>query len=139
MSLVALIGQMLESGKITLSSKNKEDIEITAVNKRIDVNTKNKQFVKDLVASLREGSKNIGIAETLKEGPEMLKAARNMRGVVIEIANELKDAGVTVTLSYKGDVVATVGAQASSKIGRLVTGTKAIQINSLPKLIELGI
>ena len=37
---VTLMGQMLESGKITLSTKNKEDIEITAINKHININAK---------------------------------------------------------------------------------------------------
>ena len=59
MQIVTWMGQMLESGKVTLSTNNKEDLEVIAVNKRIDVNLKDKEFIKDLIASVRKGSKNI--------------------------------------------------------------------------------
>jgi hypothetical protein len=139
MQIVTMMGQILESGKLTLSTNNKEDIEVTAINKRINVNLKDKEFIKDLITIVRKGSKNISTTQTVKESPEMLKAAKNMRETLIDTANELKQAGITITLSYKGDLIATVGAQASSKLTRLITGTKAIEINSLPKLVELGI
>jgi len=139
MQIVTMMGQVIESGKVTLSTKNKESIEIIAVNKKIDVNLKDKDLIKDLVLSVRGGSKNISSTETVKESPKMVKAAKSMRETLIDTANELKQAGITITLSYKADVVATVGAHASAGISRLVTGTKAIEINSLPKLVELGI
>ena len=139
MQIVTMIGQMFESGKVTLTTKNNESIEIIAANKKIDVNLTDKEFIKDLIASVRKGSKNISSTETVKESPKMVKAAKSMRETLIDTANELKQAGITITLSYKADVVATVGAQASAGISRLVTGTKAIEINSLPKLVELGI
>ena len=139
MQIITMMGQVIESGKVTLSTKNKESIEIIAVNKKIDVNLKDKDLIKDLILSVRKGSKNISSTETVKESPKMVKAAKSMRETLIDTANELKQAGITITLSYKTDVVATVGAQASAGISRIVTGTKAIEINSLPKLVELGI
>ena len=139
MQLVTMIGQMFESGKVTLTTTNNESIEIIAANKKIDVNLKDKEFIKDLIVSVRKGSKNISQTETVKESPQMVKTTMSMRETLIDTANELKQAGITITLSYKADVVATVGAQASAGISRLVTGTKAIEINSLPKLVELGI
>jgi hypothetical protein len=140
MQLVVMLGQMIQSGKMTVSTKNKDDIEIVAVDKRIDINAKNKQFIKDIMASIRESSrKDLDVSDAVKESPEILKNARNMRDLLIDVADELKGAGITITLSYKGDVVATIGAQASSRLSRLITGTKAVEINSLPKLIELGL
>jgi len=139
MQIVTMMGQMLESGKLTLSTNNKEDLEVIAVNKRIDVNLKDTEFIKDLITSVRQGTKNISTAETDKDSPQAVKTTMNMRETLIDTANELKQAGITITLSYKANLVATVGAQASAGISRLVTGTKAIEINSLPKLIELGI
>jgi len=44
---------------------------------------------------------------------------------------------VTVTVSYKGERAVTIGAEANSKLTRLVTGTKGIEINSPRKLIEM--
>ena len=139
MQLVTMMGQMLESGKITLSIKNKESIEIRAVNKKIDVNAKNKELLKNIIASVQDGGKNLSKTETAKESPKMLKTAKRTRKMLIDIAEELKAAGITITLSYKGNVIATMGTQATAKVSRLVTGTKALEINSLLKLIELGI
>jgi hypothetical protein len=139
MQIVTMMGQMLESGKLTLSTNNKEDLEVIAVNKRIDVNLKDTEFIKDLITRVRQGAKNISTVESDKDSPQAVKTTMNMRETLIDTANELKQAGITITLSYKANLVATVGAQASAGISRLVTGTKAIEINSLPKLIELGI
>jgi hypothetical protein len=139
MQLLTMFGQMIESGEISLSTKDKEDVVIVATNKRIDINAKNKEFIKDILASIREGGKSIGAVESTKESSKKLKTAKSARRLLINSAEDLKLAGVTITLSYKGDVVATAGAQASSMLSRIMTGTKAIEINSLPKLLELGI
>jgi len=67
------VGANVESGKVTLSTNNKEALEVVAVNKRIDVNLKDNEFIKDLIASVRKGSENINIPETVKESPQMVK------------------------------------------------------------------
>jgi hypothetical protein len=54
-------------------------------------------------------------------------------------AEELSAAGLTVTLSYKGSVVVTLGSEANPKLSSMATGTKAIEINSTRKLMELGV
>jgi beta-glucosidase-like glycosyl hydrolase len=139
MQLVTMLGQMLESGKLTLSTNNKEDLEVTAANKKIDVNLKDKEFIKSLVSEVLKSNKNTSTIQTINQSSQRIKAARNMREMLIDTANELSQAGLTVTLSYKADLVATAGAQANSGISRLLTGTKALEINSLSRLAELGI
>ena len=62
-----------------------------------------------------------------------------MRPLLKDIVEDLCREGVTITVSYKGDKVATIGSEANSKLTRLVTGTKGIEINSPTKLIEMGI
>lgn len=138
MQLVTMIGQMLESGKLKISTNNTEDLEVTAANKRIDVNFKDKEFIKNLIGEVLKGNKN-GAVQTIKESPERIKAVKNMRDTLIETADELKQEGITITLSYKTDILATAGAEASAGISRILTGTKSIEINSLSKLAELGI
>jgi hypothetical protein len=54
MQLLTMFEQMIESGKIILSTKDQEDVVIVATNKRIDINAKNKEFIKDILASIRE-------------------------------------------------------------------------------------
>ena len=57
MQLVTMIGQMLESGKLKISTNNTEDLEVTAANKRIDVNLKDKEFIKNLIGEVLKGNK----------------------------------------------------------------------------------
>lgn len=139
MQLLAKIGDILESGKVTVSTRNKEDLEITAGNKKIDINAKNKVFIKDVLSSLRESKDSGGLAKTLTQGSKNLKSIKEMREALDDIAEDLKKAGITITLSYEGDLVVTMGSNASSKFSRILTGTKALEINSLQKLIELGV
>jgi hypothetical protein len=51
----------------------------------------------------------------------------------------LKDEGLTITLSYQGERLVTIGAEAKPTLSRLVTGTSAVEINNLRKLLELSI
>jgi len=139
MHFVTMMAQMFDSGKLILSTSNKEGLEVTAANKRIDVNLKDKEFVKNLISDMLKSGNSGSAIQTIRESPKSVNTAKSMREMLIETAEELRQAGITVTLSYKTDVVATAGAQASAGISRLLTGTKAIEINSLPKLVELGI
>ncbi|MCK4933688.1 hypothetical protein KAS06_03365, partial [Candidatus Bathyarchaeota archaeon] len=55
------------------------------------------------------------------------------------IAEELKNENVTITVSYKGIVVLTLGSDAKTNLSRLITGAKEIEINNLRKLIQMGL
>jgi hypothetical protein len=135
--MVTMMGQMFESGKVTLSTNNEEKIEVRAVNKRIEVNADGKEMLKKIISNVRDG--RISRTKSVKESSKLLKTDMNTHKVLFELAEELMTVGITVTFSYKGNIVAKMGADASGEISRLVTGTKAIEINSLTKLIELGI
>lgn len=131
MPLATLIAEMLKSGKVTVSSNNVEALEITADNKQIDVNSINKEFIKQTLAAAR-GNKSKGAVG-------LIKSARSTLGMLKDVAEELSEAGITVTLSYKGDLVATMGSKAKPNLSSVITGTKAIEINSPRKLVELGL
>ncbi|MCW4004186.1 MAG: hypothetical protein NWE95_09790 [Candidatus Bathyarchaeota archaeon] len=131
MPLATFIAEMLKSGKITVSANNVEAVEITADNKQIDVNSVNKDFIKQTLAATR-GNKSKGTVG-------LIKSARSTLGMLKDVAEELSEAGITVTLSYKGDLVATMGSKAKPKLSSVVTGTKALEINSPRKLLELGL
>jgi ABC-type phosphate transport system ATPase subunit len=139
MQIVDLVGQILQSGKVTVFTNNVKDAEINIANKRIDVNAVNKEFIKDTIASIRKGEKSEGISDNFKGSISVFKKTKNTIDMFKDVAEELSDAGITVTLSYEGDTVLTIGSGANSKILSLATGTKSIEINSARKLIELGI
>ncbi len=116
------LGHVITSGEVSLFADNKEALHIKAENKKIDLDVVDKKFVKDFLGSL-------GGRTSIRGRLDQVKG----------IAEELRDEELTVTLSYKGSRVVTVGAKAKPKISRVVTGTNAIEINSLRKLIELGV
>lgn len=139
MPLATIIGEMIESGKVTVSANNVEAIEIKAANKKIDINALNKDFLKQILAATRDGKKSKGTLERINATVDQIKTAQSSLSQLKEVAEELSEVGITVTLSYKGDVVVTIGSQAKPKLSRAATGTKAIEINSPRKLIELSI
>ena len=130
---------MLESGIITVSTKNAEALKIQASEKKIDVEALNKTIIKEALAATRQEGKNKGAVATIKGTINQIKTARSNLGMLKEIAEDLSEAGITVTLSYKDKVVATMGSEAKPKLSSVATGTKAIEINSPRKLLELGI
>ena len=87
---------------------------------QIDLNAIDKEFLKDVVGSAESGT-------SIKSRLAHLRS----------IAAELKEEGLTVTLSYKGDRLLTIGSEAKPKFSHLVTRAKAVEINNLRKLLEL--
>lgn len=138
MQLSAFI-KAIESGKVTVSTNDVEALEIKAASKKIDVNATNKKFLKDTLATIRKGNKTVGVREGIKGKVNGIKSVKRTFDMVKDVAEELCGAGVTVTLSYKGAVVVTLGSDANPKFSSLATRTKAIEINSPRKLIEMGI
>jgi len=139
MPLATIIAEMIESGKVTISANNVETLEIKAANKKIDINALNKEFLKQTLATARDGKKSKGTLESIKATVNQIKTAQSSLSQLKEVAEELSEVGITVTLSYKGDVVVTLGSQAKPKLSSAATGTKAIEINSPRKLVELSI
>jgi hypothetical protein len=116
------LGHFVKSGEVTLFTDDVKALQIKAEDNKIDFNAANKEFLKDIVGSVGEGGSVSSKLAQLKS-----------------IAGELKDEGLTVTLSYKGDRLITIGAEAKPTFSRLVTRTKAVEINNLRKLLELSV
>jgi hypothetical protein len=116
------LGHVIKSGEVTLFTDDVESLQIKAENNKIEINATNKEFLKDVMGS-------IGGAASIRSRLAQLK----------NIAGELKDEGLTVTLSFNGDRLLTIGLEAKPKLSRLVTRTNAVEINNLRKLLELGV
>ncbi len=139
MQITTLLVETMKSGKITISQNNVEAVEVNVKDKKIDVNAKDKAFIKEIVSSARGTSTKGGVTETIRRGVGTLREARKSQPLVKEIVEDLCREGVTITVSYKGDRVVTIGSEADSKFTKVVTGTKGIEINSPLKLAEMGI
>lgn len=136
MQLTTLLVETLKSGKIIISQNNKPAVEVNISEKKIDANIRDKEFVKEVISSARKASTGKGVKTSLMRG---VNALRESRPLVKELVEDLCSEGITLTLSYKGDRVVTVGSEADSKLTRVITGTRGIEINSPLKLAELGI
>ena len=120
MQLPTWLGHVIRSGAVTLSTGNVEALQIKAEDNKIDVNIDSKEFLKDALGSAGTGG-----------------SIRSMLAQLRSIAEDLKAEGLTVTLSFKGDRLVTIGLEAKPTLSRLVTGTGAVEINNLRKLLEL--
>jgi hypothetical protein len=140
--LTTFLAESIKSGKITVNQNNIEALEITAQDKKIDVNAKDKEFIKEIIInSVRKDDDTAqkGVIGTIDRGVAGLRAVRNVQPMIKEIADDLQREGLTVTISFKGDTVITMGSEASSKFTRLLLGTKSVEINSIRKIVELGL
>jgi hypothetical protein len=116
------IGHVVKSGAVTLSTGDVEALHIKAENNKIEISVDSKEFLKDALGSAGAGG-----------------SIRSKLAQLRSIAGELKDEGLTVTLSFKGDRLATLGLDAKPTFSRLITGTDALEINNLRKLLELAV
>ena len=139
MQLTTLLAETLKSGRITISQNDKPAVEVNVSEKKIDADVVDKEFVKEIISTSRKATTKKGVGESIRASVGALREARKAQPTMKEMVEDLCREGVTITVSYKGDRVVTVGAEANSKLTRLVTGTKGVEINSPLKLAEMGI
>jgi len=126
--------QVFESVNVVVSAGDNDLLEVDLTNKRINIDIENKQFLKGLIKIGRgfteKQKPTKDSKKSKKKSPSALTTARN-------VAETLKKMGITITLSYRGGVVATLGEGAHPTLLQLVTKTRAIALNSLPKAIAM--
>ena len=121
MQIPTWISHVVKSGEITLFTGDEEALQVKAENDKIDLSVASKEFMKDVIDSA-------GGSTSFRSKLAQLK----------EIAGELKSEGITITLSYRGDIIVTIGLEAKPKFSRLLTRTDAVEIKNLRKLVELS-
>jgi muconolactone delta-isomerase len=116
---------------IVLTNQNQNIAKVDTQNKNISIDIENKDFIKDLLrlAGNFINQKNFDPqkTDTLQGSLEMAK----------EVAELLSKNGITVTLSYMGEAIATVGQQAEPTVLHLITKTRSIAINSVKAALDL--
>lgn len=122
MQLPTWLSHVVKSGEVTLFTGDEEALQIKAEDNKIVLSVATKEFLKDVVDSAGGGA-----------------SIRSKLAQLKDIAGELKDEGLTITLSYRGDILVTIGSEAKPKFSRLVTRTNAVEINNLRKLLELSV
>jgi len=138
MPLASFLGEILKSGKVTITANAIEALEINASDKKIDVKALDKDFIKGTIVAIKGTEDDKSIHQSIKNTVSQIKTARSNLNMLKGVAEELSSAGITVTLSYKDKVVVTLGSEANPKLSKVATGTRSIEINSARRLIELG-
>ena len=118
------LGHVLKSGEVSLFTDHGKALQLKVENKKIDLNIIDRELLKVVLRS-----------ESGPKGKSLLDRLAQFK----KIANELKDEGLTITISYEGRLVLTLGSDANPKLSKLITTTNAIEINNLIKLIQMGL
>lgn len=114
--------QTFKSGEINLLTSGKKDLQLRIENRTISLNLIRKELLKYML-SLEANSEEASILS-------MLTQLKNT-------AEKLKQNGLTITISYKDQIILTLGAEANPTLSKLITRTDAIQVNDITRLIEV--
>ena len=112
-----LIGPMhtLRSGELSVLRGGRGILHLDIEDKRIDIDLQDIQPIRDLLNLLN------------------LKKLKQLKGV----AEKLREDGLTITVSHKGDTALKLGTEANPRFARLITPSNAIEISSMSKLIQI--
>ncbi len=127
---------MEQFDKVRVFTGDLEVLRINVEGKRVDLDIEDKQFIKRVI-QLRGELSSVSIPGREKKAGEKGKKKAGQLGMVKTISDTCKRLGLTLTVSYRGKGVVTIGADASPTILHYVTKTRALAINSLPATIEL--
>jgi hypothetical protein len=124
-------------GQVLLSTGDVEVLRVDLSSTHIDVDLEDKAFVKRLIAmrdQLTPKMPSEGSAEG--ENPPQIGGALS---TARKVADALSSRGITITVSYRGRRIATIGAEAHPTLLQHITKTRGIALNSIVAAIRLVI
>jgi hypothetical protein len=129
---------VFKSGRVVLSTGDLEVLEVNLTNKRIDVNMEDKWFIKRVLTLRSEfGTQvSVGTQEEIANAVKKKKSSGIVK-MLRTVAEALSDREITLTVSYKGGTVVTIGAEARSTNLQLITKTRAVVVNNLYRLLKM--
>ena len=121
-----------ESGRVVLFTGDLEVLKVNLTSKQIAVDVEDKAFIKRVIKMRGE---IIPKSPTAKTGEK--QKSPSPLAILKTVAETLKNNGITVTVSYQGHRIATLGEDAKPTLLQLVTKTKAVALNSLFTAIKM--
>jgi len=132
--------QVFQSGKIIAYNGDIEVIEITLKGNEIAVNVENKEFIKRVIGLRNEvGEIVLSAGKKPTENNNTKKKSDGALTMLKSVAETLSSNGITLILSYKGQVAVTLGSEARPMISQFLTGTKAVALNNFLALLDMVI
>jgi hypothetical protein len=121
-----------KSSKVLIFTGDLEVLNIDVAGKCVNIDVEDKEFIKR-VMKLRN--------ELTPKNSESLEKKSNKKSdplaMIRTIAETSKKLGITLTLSYKGHRIATLGAEANPTLLQLATKTRALSLNSICSAIRM--
>ena len=126
-----------EGGQVLLSTGDVEVLKVDLSSTHIDVDLEDKAFVKRLIAMRDQLTPKMPGDGSAEGGnpPQIGGALSTAR----KVADALISRGITITISYRGHRIATIGAQAHPTLLQHITKTRGIALNSVIAAIRLVI
>ena len=122
LEIAMMLAHTLKQGSLSLQTNNVEHIQLTIQDNKMNYDFLQKELLKTLLELEAE--------TTEKSILEKLKMLKNL-------AEELKQDKLTITISHKGQTMLTLGYEAKPTISQIATGTNAIEVNNMIELIKL--
>jgi hypothetical protein len=125
-----------EGGQILLSTGDVEVLKVDLSSTHINVDVEDKAFIKRIIAmrdQLTPKMPGASSAEAGENPPQIGGALSTAR----RVADTLCSRGITVTFSYKGHRIATIGAEAHPTLLQHITKTQGIALNSIFTAIKM--
>ena len=125
-----------EGGQVLLSTGDVEVLKVDLSSTHIDVDLEDKAFVKRLIAMRDQLTPKMPSEGSAEGGPPQIGGALS---TARKVADALISRGITITLSYRGRRIATIGAEAHPTLLQHITKTRGIALNSVIAAIRLVI
>jgi hypothetical protein len=121
-----------ESGHVLLSTGDVQVLRVVLTSSLIEVNIEDKAFIKRIIA-MRDSL----VPKRPDTGDQNLPSLSGPLSMLRSIAETLCSRGITVTVSYRGHRIATLGADAKPTLLQHITKTRALALNSLYTAIKM--
>ena len=121
-----------ESGRVLLSTGDLPVLLVNLTNNQINVDVEDKAFIKRIIAMRGQLSQ-----KQSKEPTGKKPKTNSPLSILRTVAETLRDQGITVTVSYKGRRMLTIGTNAKPILLQLVTKTRGVAINSVFTAIKM--
>lgn len=119
-----------ESGRVLLSTGDLEVLKVNLTSTQINVDIEDKAFIKRVIAMRGELVPKMPNQDKTKKLTSPLKMLKTL-------AETLKSRGITLTVSYQGHRIVTIGADAKPILLQIITKTKAVALNSIYTAIKM--
>jgi hypothetical protein len=121
-----------ESGIVLLSTGNLRVLKVNLTSKEINVDIEDKAFIKRIIAMRDQLTPKLPTEPNTQQ-----KKPSSPLAILKTVAETLKNRGITLTVSYRGHRIVTIGAKAKPTLLQAITKTNGVALNSLYTAIRM--